>query len=36
LVETSCNKWPENENDPDDDKYELHDLKYDANQDALV
>jgi hypothetical protein len=29
-------KWPENENDPQDDKYELPILIYDANQDALV
>jgi hypothetical protein len=36
LVEASCNKWLENENDLDDDKYELPILKYDAKQDALV
>jgi hypothetical protein len=36
LVETSNKKWPKNESDPQDNKYELPILIYDANQDALV
>ncbi len=32
LVETSHKKWPKNESDPNDDKYKLPILKYDANQ----
>jgi hypothetical protein len=36
LVEVSPKKWPENENDPNDDEYELPILKYNANHDALV
>jgi hypothetical protein len=29
-------KWPENANDPQDNKYELPIIKYNANKDALV
>ncbi len=36
LVEASNKKWLENESDPQDNKYELPILIYDANQDALV
>jgi hypothetical protein len=35
-VEASCDKWLENESDPNDDVYELPILEYNANQDALV
>jgi hypothetical protein len=31
LVEAPNKKWPKNENDPQDDKYELASLKYNAN-----
>jgi hypothetical protein len=34
LIEASHKKWPNNESDPDDDKYELPLLKYDENQEA--
>ncbi len=36
MVEAPNKKWPKNESDPQDNEYELHLLKYDANQDALV
>ncbi len=36
LVEITCKKWPDNENDPDDNKYELPILKYNANHEKLV
>jgi hypothetical protein len=36
LVKASHKKWPKNENDKDDDKYEVPIKKYDANQDTLV
>ncbi len=36
LGELSCNKWPKNESDRYDDEYEVHILKYDANQYALA
>jgi len=36
LVKTSHKKWPENESDLDDDKYDLLIFKYDANQETLV
>jgi hypothetical protein len=36
LVEALNKKWPEDENDSQDNKYELPILKYNANQDALV
>jgi hypothetical protein len=36
LIETSQKKWPKNANGPEDDEYELPNLQYDANNDALV
>jgi hypothetical protein len=36
LVEVACKKWPKKESDPNDDKYELPILKYNANQEVLV
>ncbi len=35
MVAITCKKWPENENDPNNDKYELPILKYNANQEAM-
>jgi hypothetical protein len=36
LVEASCKKWPKNESDQNDYKYELHILRCNGNQGLLV